>query len=326
MADIQEREEHGQKAQVDEAIDHLEAGDDTILRFPWPSLDTVVGGLPAGSVNFLCAASGSGKTSFLLSAMRRWHSDGLRIYYAGLESQPHILRTQWACRVLGLEPGYILSHDYRKQMGWQAVRDAVKTELRRQRDDRDMLRVRFAPYPFVDHAIMDTMLRDACEFGANVIVIDHIDHIDGGGKNLYQESRLTVDLMLKAAQANGLCLLVASQLNNAGIGHDRLRNYRPVTDEQVYMGGHKKFIATVQLGLFRPLLPAAPRELVQQVREGQEEVSKILEPNTCCVNIMKHRNKGTTLGQRVKLAFRRGEVQEILTVDNNRYEPREVES
>lgn len=314
------RPEAQQREQVGATRDRLRLGVRDFQRMPWPSLDAVWGGLAPGGVHFVCANSGGGKTSFLLSLMCRVHAQGGRVYYAGLESEPHTLRMQWACRILGYNPGDILTGEYLRFAHAAEMRAKLDVEIARQESDPEFRRVRFAPHLTVDQAAMVEICVEAHHFGADLLVIDHIDHITADGSP-YVASRRTTDALLKLAQRHQLRPIVASQLNNDGLSNDPLRNHRPVRQEQIKMGGHKREIAETMWGIYRPLrikrLNADGQERGgvsegerKAVLDGSAEIASILEPNCMAFNCLKHRAYGNREGRRVYLGFDHGDVVE----------------
>ena len=309
LAEREAEAEREQLSQVYAANDAVGLPASAYLEWPWPRLAQVMGGMAPGTLGFVAAASGAGKTSFLLSAMRRWFTEGLRVYYAGLESEPHVLRTQWACRELGVDPGDVLTGRAREVIpDWPAVREQLRQEFKAQVKVAAMERVRFAPFRFVDLAVLDRMYREAFDFGTDVVVIDHIDHIDGGRGNLYESSVVAVKRLLILTQDYGLRTVAASQTNLSGAGNDPLRFHRPVQREHVKNGNHKLEVADWALGLYRPLRSDVTREAVTLWREGTADLSTLLARGVTEMNVMKHRAYGDREGERIRLGFAKGEV------------------
>lgn len=298
-----------QDAQVGAALDWLELPLTAFQGWCYPVLDSVLGPIPPGTINFLCAASGQGKTSFLLSLMCRWHATGRRIYYAGLETKPNLLRTQWACRVLGLDPGEILSGRYFDRFNPESIRTSVRAELLRQREDDSFRRVRFAPHAEMNVPAMIEALTEAHEFGADLVVIDHIDHIGGEATtNHYAESREVHRALKTLVDKYGLRTLIASQLNNTGLAADPLLNHRPVRPERLYMGGHKMQLADLMLGLYRPLRGDITKDEHAKFKADRVTIDTLLEEHVSVVHVMKHRLDGKRTGARVRLGYARGEI------------------
>jgi hypothetical protein len=304
LAEREAEAEREQARQIDEARQAVTLPASEYVDWPWPALAATMGGLGPGTMGFPCAATGGGKTSFLMSAARRWCLTGRRVYYAGLESRPQVLRTHWACRSLGLDAGDVLSGRARTWSDWPAARRRLIAQLEMQ----DVDPIRFAPVRFVDLATLDRLVRAASDFEADVPVVDHVDHIDGGAGGLYQASVAATKRLLLLTQDYGLRLIAASQTNLSNAGTDRLRFHRPVHREHVKFGNHKLEVADWALGLYRPLRPGVTREEMTLVHEGHRDLSTILARGVTEVNVMKHRAYGSREGERIRLGFAKGEV------------------
>jgi len=300
------RHEEVQRGQVGDALDRLQLPSSAYLRLPWSALDAVMGGIAPAGVHFFCARSGSGKTSFLLSLMCRLHAAGKRIYYAGLESQPQTLRLQWAARVVGCDPGDVLSGEIHRQADGAHLVTKLRAELEQQRTDAYHA-VRFSPHATVDQSVMAEICVEAAHFGADILVIDHIDHITADGSP-YQASRKTTDTLLKLTQKYDLRSLVASQINREGLSTDRFRNHRPVREEHVKMGDHKLEIADTMWGIYRPLKDIVKMEEKLAIEDGKAQIDTVLARGVMALNCMKHRAYGSRAGSRVQLGFYRGDV------------------
>lgn len=306
--------------QVVDALLALDRPESAYLRMPWPSLDAMVSGIAPGDVWFVAAFSGQGKTTFLTSALNEWFEAGRRVYVMGLESRPNILRTHWACKRLDVDAGELLTGDVFKRPDAEQIRAAVRAEVMSQAHGEKFQRVRFSRAEFMN---LPALVRDAeraAAWGADLMIVDHIDHIEGGdGSNPFEESRRVLRNVLKLAQHTGLRMLVATQLNNdVARGHDRLAMYQPPRPEHVFMGGTKRQIASGMIGLYRPLRapmrdesPDAYKLAMMAARRGEAEPQTALEPNRMGVVVMKHRAFGAREGKRCALGVERGRVVEL---------------
>lgn len=300
-----------QLAQVGEAQAFLDLPAERFLRLPWPRLDATIGGTMPGTLSFLAGHPGGGKTSFLLTLMLRLLASGKRVYYAGLESRPNILRTQVACRVLGLDHGAVLAGNAQAQPDWPDVRARLVAELERQRDlDGAYGRLRFAPHTHVDTAAACEIMAEAADFGADLVVVDHIDHVTADGKQgLYAESRHVVQVLDSLSKQHGLKTLAATQTNWTGRSADPYRNHRPIQEEHLYMGGHKVHVAHWIVGVYRPLEGGkVPKDLDKMIRGGERPLTDALAKHTVAVNVLKSRVLGDGKHAIVPLGFWRGEV------------------
>lgn len=279
------------------------------LHLPWPSLDHVVGGIAPGEVWFVGAYSGHGKTTFLMSALDAWHEQGKSVYYMGLESKPSVLRTQWACLRLGINAGEVLSGAMQTNAEWKFTRAQLVEELRKQTTGKVPSQVYFSPEKFVDQSRLQSAIAHARELKSDVLIIDHVDHLEGEG-NLYNASVQVMRSLLSFAQDFGVKVLAATQFNNEMIRGNRLGMYLPPTPLAVYQGSHKRQIASGMLGLYRPLKFDITTDEMKRFQRGQLEPQKVVEPNAMAVSVMKHRLFGNREGRRIVLGVEKGRVVE----------------
>jgi KaiC/GvpD/RAD55 family RecA-like ATPase len=305
------REQDVQLAQVGDALAFLDLEADAFFRFPWEPLDRVVGGIHPGALAFVAGHPGGGKTSFLLTLELRLLAQGKRVYYAGLESRPNILRTQVACRVLGVDHGDVLAGNAQRRADWPEVRAKLKAEIERQRDlDGVYGRLRFAPQTHIGTGESAAIMAEAADWGADVVVVDHIDHVTADAKGgPYAESRQVVQVLDTLTKHHGLVTLASTQTNFEGRSADPYRNHRPIQEQHVYMGGHKNQVSHLTLGVYRPIEGGTvPKDLDKLIREGAKPITDALAPHTTAVNVMKSRVLGEGKHQIVTLGFWRGEV------------------
>jgi KaiC/GvpD/RAD55 family RecA-like ATPase len=289
---------------------------DAYGHFPWPSLDAVVSGLPPGAIWFVAGFSGNGKTTFLTSLCYEWATEGVGVYYLGLESPGEEIRLRFACHEAGAHFGEI-------KTGQVAARGDTETEKRvsaalmRQMEDRKRFPLFVAGDAFLDTRTLIDACREAQdECGAAVVVIDHIDHIRSlDARSAWDESVRVSHAVLELAKQTGLRFLIATQTNLKAFGRDPLAIYRAPQGDDVKMGNHKREIAHGMLGLYRPIREDVTKDEIKAVREDRAEARTILEPNTMGVVCMKHRYLGAHEGRRIKLHVDRGRVVEPRPTD-----------
>lgn len=302
--------------QVVDAIRALDLPWQSFLRWPFAELDTLTGPMAPGNVWFVCAASGGGKTTFVASVVDLWRQEGKKIYVMPLETRPREFRTYLACMAAGVHPGDALSGKLRTMPDGEAKRMVLKSELEAQVHAPYVDRVMVSEQRAIDLSGLTVGLKEAKSFGADVVIVDHIDHISGGdGKNLYSEAKDVNDGALRMAQDNDLLLLFTSQLNmQAGKG-DYLTKYLPPKTEHIAFGTLKQRNATGMIGLFRPLRARRADETekdfleaMRAARAGTGNITDALEPNTMGVSAMKLRNYGAREGAKMALSVSRGRV------------------
>ena len=302
--------------QVSEALADLRRHPDTFIRWPWAALDHMTGGLSKGDVHYVVAFSGIGKTTFVSSATNRWLDAGKKVYVLPLETQPKRFRTYLACQRVGVKPGDAFSGELRARNdpALEPLKQALLAQGREPLSDH--LRVHGTPEINVKR--FETACEEAADWGADIVIVDHIDHIEGGdGTNLVAESVKVNRKALEFAQQMGLLMVLCSQLNSEAIkGQDHLAKFAPPREGAVKYGTHKREVATGMLGLFRPVRPPrngeAPEEYKEQLRRarsGDIEPHHALMPHTMGVVYMKDRNYGHD-GRKALLAVVNGRVED----------------
>lgn len=272
-------------------------------------MDAVVGGMPPASLHYLVSPSKGGKTTRLLGAAQAWARDGV-VLYAGLESKASTLRTMLAAQEVGIDPGHVLSGAWHGFENYQALWQQMSAAYTAQPDHPIYGNLHFTDDESVDRAACERMCEHAYDLKARVLIIDHVDHIDGSqgrGASAYQISVESNHLLLALAKRLGLCVILASQLNT-GNTQDPFRNHRPMGIERVKMGGHKLEVATTMLSWYRPLRAGLSKDDRDRVREGEADVAGILEPNISAFAVMGHRFYGTRIGMRGRLRWERGKI------------------
>lgn len=311
--------------QVVDAMLMLDRREEVFTRWPFPDLDALTGPLAPGDVWFLCAASGGGKTTMVCSTIVRWQRAGRKVYVMPLETKAKAFRVYLACMEAGVHPGDVLSGEYLRYPNAKAVRDMLRDTFADQ-----------AKPPFVDQVMvseqraitlkgLETGLREAKAFGADVVIVDHIDHIEGGeGANTWSDAKAISDGALRMAQDNDMLLLFTSQLNTSVSKGDYLAKYMPPRRDHVLFGALKENVCTGMIGLFRPIRKPHAGETKDEYADaikaartglGAGSVTDVLEPNTMGVVAMKLRNYGAREGQKVHLWVEHGRVHPMREAD-----------
>jgi hypothetical protein len=192
----------------------------------------------------------------------------------------------------------------------------LEAEFRAQLRDPYVRRVMVSEQRAITLRGLEAGLKEAKAFGADVVIVDHIDHIEAGnGSNAYAEAKAVNDAALRMAQDNELLLVFTSQLNQSASKGDYLEKYLPPKPEHVAFGTLKIRNATGVVGLFRPLRKQRPDEtldeyvkLLRAARGGSGNVTDMLEPNAMGAVAMKLRNYGAREGMKTYLTVERGRV------------------
>lgn len=315
MSDFRDRAHKIAVNQSRQAVKLLDRTESDFLSMPWSNLDAVVSGMSEGDIWFTGGFSGDGKTTMLTSAVDCWYEAGKRVYYLGLESRPNVLKTHWACKRIGIDAGEVLSGKALRWPDWKERKAELVAMIHSLDESDSAAQVHFSPTQFMDAEKLREAMQNAKEFGADVLIVDHIDHIEGEQGSAYEVSRAVCNTLLREAQSTGIRCLVATQFNNEAIRGNRAGRYLPPQPHYVYMGSHKRQIASGMLGLYRPLRQGLDAETMRSFQQGQLEPIDVLEPDTMAVVCMKHRLMGKYEGKRVYLGVQRGRVVDLPSRD-----------
>ncbi len=309
--------------QITSAMLALDRPANVFTRWPFPDVDTIARQMAPGNVWFVCAASGGGKTTFVASVIDLWRRDGKKVYVMPLETKPHEFRTYLACMAQGVHPGEALSGEITTHPNYRAIRDVLRGEFFAQARTPYVDQVMVSGQRAINLAGLEQGLKEAKAFGADVVIVDHIDHIEGGdGSNLYAEAKRVNMGAMRMAQDNELLIVFTSQLNMSASKGDYLSRYLPPKDEHIAFGSLKRQVAHGMLGLFRPIRKRREDETdeeyikaIRSARAGEGQVTDALEPNTMGVVCMKNRNFGSLEGHKAYLHVERGKLSAIAEKD-----------
>lgn len=310
-------------AQVGEAMRALDRHPSTFVRWPFSDLDALTGPMAPGNVWFVCAASGGGKSTFVASVIDKWRWDRKKVYVMALETRAFEFRTYLACMAVGFPPGDALSGQLLTLPDGQEWRDRIVAELKRQRMSPYVDQVMISGQRAINLDGARKAFKEAKAFGADAIIVDHIDHLEGGdGSNLFSEAKKINHGILRMAQDNGILAICTSQLNMDASSGDYLTKYLPPKDNHVLFGGLKRQVCTGMIGLFRPIRRPMPGESEEEFTNAMKlartqgiGIPEMLEPNTMGVSAMKLRHYGTREGMRISLSVEKGRVDAMLERD-----------
>jgi KaiC/GvpD/RAD55 family RecA-like ATPase len=297
-------------AQVHEAERFLDLGDRHFLRWPWASLDALVGGMAPGTLHYIVCPSKGGKTTLCRSAVTEWCKQGKRILYGGFEMKAETLRTMAAADDCGLDPGDVLSGAWHHFERYEEKRLQMRAAYKLQSDPSHWYsRLRFTGYETVGPKQVKEMMEQAADWKADAVIIDHCDHIEGEAtKNEFSVSVATNKLLLTLAKRHDLKVIITSQTNQTGKSNDRWRDHRPLRDEHVRFGDIKKQVATTMVGLIRPVKPGLTKAEKEAVEWGDKGMNEALWPGVNMAHLMASRTYGSRIGQRAYLGWDRGRI------------------
>jgi KaiC/GvpD/RAD55 family RecA-like ATPase len=292
---------------------------DSLIRWPFPSIDRMAGVLAPKRLYYVAAFPGNGKTSFLSACYSKWIADGFRVTYLPLESDPQETVTRVACARAGVNPDDALSlrlriaaHDgdpvaIRK-------RDDLAVAFRLLLEDKelwDLFRIepsmKLTPNTFRD------VEKAVVAMESDILLVDHVDNSEADEGDAQPEIAVSNKLQMMAlevARRVKIPVVLATQLNSTKTHGDRLAHYRPPIMDWLYNKGKKEQLAAVCLGLYRPLRPDASEEMLDAAKKGMAAPSTVALPNTMGVVLMKGRYSGGMKDSAVELSYRHGTLSE----------------
>lgn len=308
--------------QADDAIALLNRNPSDFLRWPFRDFGLYPAMTP-GSVNVFAAGSGIGKTTAMLSMIRRWVAAGVGCYVLPLESQPRTFRVGMLCHALGIHAGQALTGELRRRelegdATAKAQRDQLKAALRALPNDSQVMD---NLYVGSERAITARKLAAAAAharmLGMQVLIVDHVDHVgdddERSGNNAIAESKRVLHTALDAALKYDLQVLLTSQLNSSGSRVDRLARFAPPQLEHLLLHTYKVQVAEQIWAGYRPLDPRATPGDLTDARNGRMESWRVLWPGRSgFVNLKMRHDPGTGVheGGRVILAYDNGVLRE----------------
>lgn len=302
--------------QAEDAFRAISRTQDKFLKLPFRALAEAIGDIPEGDLWYAGGFSGDGKTAFFTSLALALADAGKRVYYVPTETPPRTLRAHFACKALGYDVGDFLSGAYLAWPNAAECKEQIKAELKRQMtagsDGKRSLWV--AEAGLLTSLRLEGEAAHARELGADVFIVDHIDHVEGSGQNLWEASQEANKTLLHIAQAYGQRVFAATQFNLQATIGSRTARHLPPTEKVVYMGNYKRTIASGMLGIYRPLkLQDLDIDLLKRFNKGDTgvEPKDILEPNAMAISVMKHRLYGNREGKKVILQVNKGRVGDL---------------
>ena len=293
--------------QIEEARRELDRPLSQYGRWPYASLHDLLGQWAPGELCIAAAFSGGGKTLFTSNVEHELLMARQSVYHIGLENKPAMVRLHFACIKLGYYVGDVLSGAAKLRPDWPDMEVALRAEINAGfREDYPLIVNRER---WLDLGRLTKALEEAAFYGAKLVVIDHMDHLaTPEHSSLYQSSVQTTRRLVEMTQELQLRVLALSQLNNEAVRGDVLLRHAPPRPEMIFMGSHKRQVATTMLGIFRPLDPDAQQDDLKAVRAGRLDVQQVVQQNVMGVSLLKHRHYGNREGRVVKLGVQHGRL------------------
>jgi hypothetical protein len=302
----------------------LDTDMDTVPRWPWQAVHELAGPLGPGTVTYLAAFPGNGKTSYLGHAIWHWLSKGLRVFHMPLEATPREFVVRLLCAELQLDADDALS----LRLNERAQRGDPDAVRQRERLREAYQRVARDPGP-IEHLVIEpagmlsaAQFKRACKvavkMGADVIVVDHVDHIGQTADDTRNEIAISRDVQHTAhqiARDAGVPFVLASQLNSSRTGGDPLAHYRPPRPDWLWNKGVKEQVATNILGLYRPMRADLTDDQRRNASRGILPASDVAARNQMGVASMKLRYGGAMKDSAAILQYERGAIRDLPPAD-----------
>jgi hypothetical protein len=268
-------------------------------------IHAMTGSMAPGEIWIVGARVGSGKSLFAQNLMDDLIDQGIRTLYIGTEQDPHVLRIKHACIRAGVSPRRVLKpEDFEIESGaYEEAAELVAREMEWLASPEVSKLALFAHTEYVNQSELNSWIRGGVrKYGVQAVIVDHIDQVHhGSGVNPVNEATATVQLLHDLAREFGIPMIVASQLKRGG---DPLKRFSPPDEEDFAGTSGKERIASVMLGLWRPLrtdLDAKElRALLGNSKQGRLPEDRIYESDTMGVRLLKDR-LGTVPGKQVML-------------------------
>lgn len=293
---------------------------DELVRWPWQAVNDLAGPLAPGRLTYIAAFPGGGKTTFLTHCLYFWLADGRTVTYLPLESDPGEVFVRLACLETGVSADEALSFRLaqRRDAGdpvAMAQHSDLTVAYRLMREHRGLLEsLRIFPLTALTVAAFRRAVAVAKAQGSDLIVVDHVDHVEseaGDGASEIATSNALQSAALQAAKDLQIPVVLATQLNSSRAGNDRLAHYRPPATDWLYNKGKKEQMAANILGLYRPMRTGVPSDWVSEVRAGNRPVTDVVLDNRMGVAGMKLRYGGGMKERTVQLKYEQGRVTDL---------------
>lgn len=295
------------KRQIEGARQLLTRDLTTAPRWPWPSLDRVVGPLLGGDLHVLGGEMGNGKSSLLMSLMDGLARKKTPTLYFPLEIDPQVCRLHWVAWRLNLNRTHVVRHEWKFLP--KHAEEFVNEGLAEQQADPC---IHFAtPRRMTGAALRNWIDWGVKKCGAKLIIIDHFHRLlfnmtDGARWGATETARELRDI----ARSLDVPIIAAAHLNREGgllskfyaPGMHRLKETGALGEE-----------ADVVLMVSRKLKPAYVGKSTERLAAvGAIDEASMAVFRRMVVTCRKHRLDGDQIDAKVELHCELGHVSELL--------------
>lgn len=274
------------------------------------SIDAMTGTMAPGEVWMLGAQVGAGKSLFCQNLMDDLIEQEVVTLYIGTEQDVDALKIKHACIRAGVSARLMLKPK-KTDIGttaFQLAQDAVQEQLNWLRSSPIHDLALFANCEYVSRDDLRLWINGGVKkYDIRCVIVDHIDQVDHGtGRNPVSEATATVQELHTMARRHAMPIVVANQIRRHP---DAFKRYQPPEIDDFAGTSAKERIASVALGLWRPLrTDTDPKELKQMLKStkyGSVSEDRVYQANTMGVRLLKDR-LGSAPGQQTMLFVGKG--------------------
>lgn len=293
--------------QVSQAQDEVMADYGELARLPWENLHKLIGFPLPRDLWVIGARPGNGKTTFLINLFDSLVKRGWPTMYigAGSEGPPKDLRRQWSALRCGYPVDMVLENRWEElppkplAIGEPPVsaQNVVFHDLQYQAlNSHETAHFFEAGEKLTTDKLIEAM-KEARRYRCQYVILDHIHRVrfDAGADERRSLSDTTRWLRDMAAKYDMACF-IAAQLHRGGNDKGPLRDLIPPSMDDLKGSGTLEEDAVVGLLLHRTRRAGATTKDAAEVAKNKRPISDIVEPDTMCVRVGKHRRRGHVLG------------------------------
>lgn len=294
-------------AQVSQAQDEVMADYGDLARLPWGNLHGLIGFPLPRDLWVIGARPSNGKTTFLINLFDSLVRRGWPTMYigAGSEGPPKDLRRQWSALRCGYPADAVLENRWNELPpkpipyleGPQDAQTVIFHDLQMQATDHhETAHFYEAGEKLTTEKLVDAF-KQAVKNKCRYVILDHIHRIrfDARADERRALSETTRWIRDMAAKYDMACF-IAAQLHRGAGDKGPLRDLIPPTMDDLKGSGTLEEDAVVGLLLHRTRRAGVTTPMAAAVAKNERPISDIMEPNTMCVRVGKHRRRGHVLG------------------------------
>lgn len=299
------------EGQVQRATDALTLDTSTIRRFRFRprALHDIARFMVPGQLWIVAAATGIGKTTLALSITDDLLIDGAKVAYLGLETEDFELRRAFACLRAQVPAWIAIENSWNEFPEGREMYERVQHQLRAQMASPLREQLLLLPQREIDETVLREAGKQAEDFGADVLVVDHLNHGEVGS---YAQFSRMVRLSKRIAEGRGLVNISLAQMNRDAVrGGHKLTRYQPMQLHHIQGGGVIEQNAVVVLNPYRPIIVGqdeTTKRLIKAAMKGDIEPTSVLQKNRMGIAVLKHRVRGDLDGERCVLRFDHGKL------------------